>query len=86
MKFEVWLFILKAFLCSLNLTAKLLSVCPTYILLQSHVSLYAPDCAYLSDVCCLCINNLRMVLLVRNAIPRSVFLKRFVMKVVSLPM
>ena len=85
-KFDVWLFVLKAFLCSLNLTAKFLPVSPTYALLQSgHVNLYTPDCAYLSDVCCLCISNRWMVLLVRNAIPRSVFLNRFVIKVVSFP-
>ena len=85
--FDLWLFVLKAFLCSLNLTAKLVPVCPTYALSQSvHVSLYTPDCAYLSDVCCLCINNLSMVFLVRSAIPRSVLLNRFVIRVVSFPM
>jgi hypothetical protein len=85
-KFDVWLFVLNAFLCPLNLTVKFLPVCPTYALLQlGHVSLYTPDCAYLSDVCCLCTNNLWMVLLVRNAIPMSVFLNRFVIKVVSFP-
>jgi hypothetical protein len=82
-KFDVWLFVLKAFSCLLNLTAKLLPVCPTYALLQSgHVRLYVSDCARISDVCCLCINNLWMVLLVRHAIPRSVILNRFVIKVV----
>jgi len=86
-KFDVWLFVLKAFLCSLNLTAKLLPVFPTYALLQSgHVSLYTPDCVYLSDVCCLCINSLWMVVLIHSAIPRLVFLNRFVIKVVSFPM
>jgi len=40
---------LNAYSCSLNLTAKLRPVWPTYALLQSgHVSLYAPDREYFS--------------------------------------
>ena len=78
---------LNAFLYSLNLRAKLLPVCPTYALLQSgHVSLYAPDLLYLSRVWCFGITSFWRVLLVRNVILRLVFLKRFVIKVVSLPM
>jgi len=85
-QFEVFLLDLNAFLCSLNLRAKLLSVCPTYALLQSgHVSLYVPDLLYLSRVWGIGIGSFWRVLLVRNVILRSVFLKRFVIKVVSLP-
>jgi len=47
----MWLLVLNACLCSLNLTTKLHPVCPTYALLQSgHVNLYAPEHAYLSGV------------------------------------
>jgi len=57
-KFEFWLFVLNAALCSLNLAQKFLLVCPTYALLQSgQVSLYTPDCVYLSVLfvnCLLC--------------------------------
>ena len=78
---------LNAFLCSLNLCVKLLSVCPTYTLLQSeHVSLYAPDLLYLSRVWGFGISSFWRVLLVCSVILRSVFLKRFVIKVVSLRM
>jgi len=45
----MWLLVLNAYLCSLNFTAKLRPVCPTYALLQSgNVNLYAPEHAYLS--------------------------------------
>jgi hypothetical protein len=70
----------KALLCSLNLVWNLLSVCPMYAFPQSgHVSLYTPDCLYLSrtgggwDTCS------HMLLLVRNAILIFVCLKSFVM-------
>ena len=85
-KLEDLLAVLSAFLCSWKRVAKLRPVCPTYALLQSgHVSLYTPDRESMSEVCCLCINNFCIVLLVRNAIFMSVFLNRLVMNVVSLP-
>jgi hypothetical protein len=85
-KLELWLLVLNAFLCSLNLAKKLLPFCPTYVLLQSgHVSLYTPDRVYLSGAYCLCVSSDWMVF-VRSVILRSVFLNRFVMKVVSLLM
>ena len=78
---------LNTFLCSLNLYVKLRPACPTYILLQSgHVSVYAPDLLYLSTVWGFGISSFWRVLLVRSVILRSAFLKRFVIKVVSLPM
>ena len=47
----MFLLVFNTFLCSLHPSAKLLSRCPTYALLQSgHVSLYAPDLVYLSRV------------------------------------
>ena len=77
---------LNAFLCFLNLCVKLLPVYPTYALLQSrHVNLYAPDLLYLSRVGGFGISSFWRVL-VRSVILRSVFLKRFVIKLVSLPM
>jgi hypothetical protein len=76
-KFEEWLAVLKAFLCSLKCVVKFLSVCPTYAFPQSgHVNLYTPDCECISVFCCLCINSLCMVLLVRKAIFMLVFLNR----------
>ena len=40
-KFDVWLFVLNACLCSLNLTAKWLPVWPTYAFLHTgHVSFF----------------------------------------------
>ena len=76
-------------LCSLNRAKKFLPVCLTYVLLQSgQVSLYTPDCVYLSVlsvICLLCISNPSMVLSVRSAIFRPVFLNKLVIKVVSLP-
>lgn len=76
-----------AYLCSLNLTAKLRSVCPTYALLQSgHVNLYAPEGAYSSGGWCWGISSFWMVLVVRKTIFRSVFLNRLVTNVVTLPM
>ena len=69
-------------LCSLNLSKKLISICPIYTLLQSwHVNLYALDHEYLSVAQCFGISNF-----VRSEILRSVFFNRFVMNVVSLPM
>jgi hypothetical protein len=51
--FDVWLFVLKACLCSLNLIWKFLPVWPTYALLHTgHVSLYMPVSVYLSFVFC----------------------------------
>ena len=48
-KLDMWLLVLNAYLCSLNLVAKFCPVCPTYALLQSgQVNLYAPEQAYLS--------------------------------------
>ena len=65
---------------------KLRPVCPTYALLQSgHVNLYTPDLLYLSGVWGLGISSFWRVLLVRRVTFMSVFLKMFVMKVVSLP-
>jgi len=62
-------------MCSLNRTAKLLPVCPTYAFLQSrHVSLYTPDLVYLSVVWYLCVRVLWIVFMVRNAIFRLVCL------------
>ena len=64
-----------------------LPVCPMYALPQSgHVSLYTPDCESISVLCCLCDSSVCMELLVRNAIFMLVFLNRWVMKLVSLPM
>ena len=78
---------LNTFLCSLNLCVKLRPVCPTYALLQSgHVSLYAPDLLYLSMVWGFGISSFWRVLLVRSVIFGSAFLKKLVIKVVSLPM
>ena len=83
----MWLLVLKACLCSLNLSMKLRTVCPTYTLLQSgHVSLYAPERVYFSVGWGLGISCRWMVLFMRRAILRSVFFNRLVMKVVSLPM
>ena len=85
-KLEELLAVRNACLCSWNCVAKLQSVCPTFTLLQSgHVSWYTPDRECMFEVCCLCINNFCIVLLVRNAIFMSVFLNRLVMNVVSLP-
>ena len=82
-----WLAVLNAFLCSLKCVSKFLSVCPMYALPQSgHVSLYTPDCESISVLCCLCDSSVCMELLVRNAIFMLVFLNRWVMKLVSLPM
>jgi len=57
-------------------------VCPTYALLQSgQVSLYKPDCVYLSVLfvnCLLCMSIFWMELLVRIVIFRSVFLNKLV--------
>ena len=78
--------VLNAYLFSLYLIAKLLPVCPTYALLQSgHVNLYALECAYLSGGWCWGISSFGIVLVVHQAIFRSVFLNRLVMNVVSLP-
>ena len=50
-KLDMWLLVLNAYLCSLNLVAKFRPVCPTYALLQSgQVNLYAPEQAYISGV------------------------------------
>ena len=76
---------LNAFLCSLNLCVKHSTVSLTYALLQSgHVSLYAPDLLYSSQVWGFVISSFWSVLLVRRVILMSAFLKRFVIKVVSL--
>ena len=81
---EELLAVLNAFLCDWNHAAKLQPVFPTYALLQSgRVSLYTPD--RMSEVCCLCINNFCMLMLVRNAIFMSVFLNMLLMNVVSQP-
>jgi len=78
---------LKAASCSLKRVVNLLPVCPMYALWQSgQVSLYTPDPENLSGWVCLWVSNLSMVFVVRKAIFRSVFLKRLVMYVVSLPM
>ena len=83
----MYLLDLNAFLCSLNLCVKPRLVYPTYALLQSgHISLYAPDLLYLSRVWDFSIRSFWKVLFVLSVILMSVFLKRFVMKVVSLPM
>ena len=82
-KLEFWLFVLNAALCSLNLAKKFLPVCPTYALLQSgQVSLYTPDCTYLSVLfvnCLLCMSIFWMQLLVVIDILRSVFLNKLVL-------
>ena len=78
--------VLNAYLCSLNLTAKLHPVCPTYALLQpGHVNLHAPEHAYLLGGWCWGISSFWIVLVVHQATFRSVFLNRLVMNVVSLP-
>jgi len=52
--FDVWLFVLNVYLCSLNLIVKFPSVWPIYALLHAgHVSLYISESVYLSFVCCL---------------------------------
>jgi len=89
-KFEFWLFVLNAALCLLKLAKNFLLVCPTYALLQlGQVSLYTPDCMYLSVLFVnysLCISIFWMELLVSIAIFRSVLLNKLVIKVVSLPL
>ena len=83
---DVWLLVWNACLCSLKRIAKFLPVCPTYALLHTgHVSLYIPDCVYLSVLCVVCVSLLLMVLFVLYAILRLVFLNMLVMNVVSLP-
>ena len=85
--FDVWLFVLNAYLCSLNLIVKFLPVWPTYALLHAgHVSLYIPESVYFSFVCCLCSSLFPIVFLVRKAILILVRLKMFVINVVSFPM
>ena len=68
---------------SLNLVKKFLPVCPTYTLLQSgQLSLYTPDCVYLSVLfvsCLLFMSMFWIELLVHIAISNSVFLNKFVM-------
>ena len=68
--FDVWLFVLNACLCSLNLIWKFPPVWPTYALLQiGHVSLYIPKSMYLSLVFCSLRRSLfPIVFSVRNAI------------------
>ena len=84
-KFEGWLAVLNASLCSRDLVVKLRPVCPTYALPQlGQVSLYTPDLEYGSVFCCLRVKRFCM-LSVRNAIFMSAFLNRLVIKVVSLP-
>jgi hypothetical protein len=64
-----------------------LPVCPTYALLQSgHINLFTPERAYLLGGWRCGISNFWMVLVVRRAVFRSLFLNRLVMNVVSLPM
>jgi hypothetical protein len=85
--FDRWLLVLNAILCSLKRVKKSRPVCPTYALSQSgHVSLYTPECVYVSVTCGLCINSLWIVLLVRSAILRLVFRNKFVIRVVYLTM
>ena len=82
----MWLLVLNAYLCSLNLIAKLRPLCPTYTLLQSgHINLYAPERAYLLGVWCWGISSLWIVLVVSQATFRSVFLNKLVTNLVSLP-
>ena len=82
----MWLLVLNAYLCSLYLIVKLCPVCPTYAFLQSgHTNLYAPEHAYLSGGWCWGISSLWIVLVVRQATFRSVFLNNLVTNVVSLP-
>ena len=74
-KLDMWLLVLNAYLCSLNLAAKFWPVCPTYALLRSgQVNLYAAERAYLSGGWCCGVSNFWMVLVVRRAIFRFVFL------------
>ena len=57
-KLEVWLWLLKAFSCSLKRVANFLPVCPMYALLQSgQVSLYTPDSENLSEGGCLWVSK-----------------------------
>jgi len=59
---------------------KALPVCPTYALLQSgQVSLYIPDSENLLGVGFLWESIFPIMFVVRNAILRSVFLKRLIM-------
>jgi hypothetical protein len=71
------LVVLNAALCSLNLIKKFLPVCPTYALLQlGQLSLYTPDCVYLSVLfisCLLFMSMFWMESLVRIAVFNSVF-------------
>jgi len=74
-KFEFWLFVLNAALCSLNLAKKFLPVCPH----MPYCSWGTPDCVCLSVLfvnCLLCMSIFWMELLVRIAIFRSVFLNK----------
>ena len=84
-QFEFWLFVLNVALRSLNLVKKFLPVCPTYTLLQSgQLSLYTPDCVYLSVlfVTCFLFTSIFWVeLLVCIAIFRSACLNKFVVQI-----
>jgi hypothetical protein len=71
--------VLNAYLCPLNLIVKL------RLLQSGHISLYAPECVYLSGGWCWGISSLWIVLVVHQATFRSVFLNKLVMNVVSLP-
>ena len=85
--FDVWLLVLNACLCSLNLIAKFPPVWSTYALLHTgHVSLYIPESMYLSIVCCFCKSLFPLVFSVRNATLMLDHLKMFVINVVSFPM
>ena len=74
--------VLNAALCSLNLVRKLLPVCPTYALLQSgQLSLYTPECMYLSVlfvICFLFMSVFWIEFLVRIAIFNSLIFNKFV--------
>ena len=79
-KLDVWLLFQKDVMCSLYRIGKLLSVCPTYSLLQSRqVGLYTPDSENVSGQSFCAKVKFPLVLLVRRAILRSVFLKALVM-------
>jgi hypothetical protein len=77
---------LKAYLFSLYLSVKLRPVCPIYALLQSgQINLCTPDYVYTLGVWWWGVSSFWTVFVVRQAIFRSIFLNRLVMKVVSLP-
>jgi len=85
--FDLFFPYLKSLKCSWNLILKGLSVCPVYFILQwGHVSWYMPLLSYLLwSAPYFVARRLSIVLSVVNVILTSVFLKSFVINLVSFP-